>query len=171
MVATPLPIRQPNTTVKLAPQEPVREIGNVFWRVITLMDSVKLDEVVMLSKIVLSDGFWRMLVEETEQLNFAYVMPDPRKLQSASSSQRRCKWAGPKARRTSALPPKRQGISSKDWWQTKWNYLRTAWMNICASPNQQSAANLIPQAMERMSMLMILSEQPSKIRTAHSLAT
>jgi hypothetical protein len=31
----------------------------------------------MLSKIDLSDGFWRMLVEEAKQLNFAYVMPDP----------------------------------------------------------------------------------------------
>jgi hypothetical protein len=66
-----------DTTVKLAPQEPVREIGNVFRRVITLLDSVELDEVVMLSKIDLSDGFWRMLVQEAEQLNFAYVMPDP----------------------------------------------------------------------------------------------
>jgi hypothetical protein len=65
------------TTAKLAPQEPVREIGNVFRRVITLLDSVDLDEVVMLSKIDLSDGFWRMLVQEDEQLNFAYVMPDP----------------------------------------------------------------------------------------------
>jgi hypothetical protein len=31
----------------------------------------------MLSKIDLSDGFWRMLVEEDAKWNFAYVMPDP----------------------------------------------------------------------------------------------
>jgi hypothetical protein len=31
----------------------------------------------MLSKIDLSDGFWRMLVEEEAKWNFAYVMPDP----------------------------------------------------------------------------------------------
>jgi hypothetical protein len=65
------------TTVKLAPQEPVREIGNVLRRVLTLLDSADMDEVVMLAKIDLSDGFWRMLVEEDQQYNFAYVMPDP----------------------------------------------------------------------------------------------
>jgi hypothetical protein len=66
-----------DTTVQLAPQEPVHEIGNVLRQVLTLLDSAALDEVVMLAKIDLSDGFWRMLVEEDQQLNFAYVMPDP----------------------------------------------------------------------------------------------
>jgi hypothetical protein len=32
---------------------------------------------VLFSKIDLSDGFWRMVVEEGQQWNFAYVMPDP----------------------------------------------------------------------------------------------
>jgi hypothetical protein len=75
----PDPVQQGvnKTTVKLAPQAPVQEIGNVFRRVVTLMDSAALDEVVMMTKIDLSDGFWRMLVEDGEQLNFAYVMPDP----------------------------------------------------------------------------------------------
>jgi hypothetical protein len=31
----------------------------------------------MLAKIDLSDGFWRMLIEEMQQYNFAYIMPDP----------------------------------------------------------------------------------------------
>jgi hypothetical protein len=31
----------------------------------------------MLSKIDLSDGFWRMIVEQDEVWNFCYVMPDP----------------------------------------------------------------------------------------------
>jgi hypothetical protein len=65
------------TTVKLAPQDPVKEIGNVFRRVVTLLDSAALDDVVMLTKIDLSDGFWRMLVRELDMYNFAYVMPDP----------------------------------------------------------------------------------------------
>jgi hypothetical protein len=30
----------------------------------------------MLAKINLSDGFWRMIVQEDQQWNFAYVMPD-----------------------------------------------------------------------------------------------
>jgi hypothetical protein len=65
------------TTIQLASQEPVRAIGNVLRRVLTLLDSAALDEVIMLAKIDLSDGFWRMLVEEDQQFNFAYVMPDP----------------------------------------------------------------------------------------------
>jgi hypothetical protein len=55
----------------------VEEIGNVFRRLLSLIDSAAADEVVMLSKIDLSDGFWRMLVEEEQKWNFAYVMPDP----------------------------------------------------------------------------------------------
>jgi hypothetical protein len=66
-----------DTTTKLAPSGPVEEIGNVFRRLLSLIDSAEADEVVMLSKIDLSDGFWRMLVEEEQKWNFAYVMPDP----------------------------------------------------------------------------------------------
>jgi hypothetical protein len=53
-----------DTMIKLPPQEPVREIGNVLRRVLTLLDSAALDEVVMLAKIDLSDRFWRILVKE-----------------------------------------------------------------------------------------------------------
>ncbi len=65
------------TTAKLAPQEPVQEIGQVFRRLLDLIDGAEAGEVVMLAKIDLSDGFWRMLVQEDQQWNFAYVMPDP----------------------------------------------------------------------------------------------
>lgn len=34
------------------------------------------DEVIVFSKIDLSDGFWRMIVEEQSKWNFCYVMPD-----------------------------------------------------------------------------------------------
>lgn len=49
----------------------------MFRRLLHFIDSVDPDEIVMLSKIDLSDGFWRMLVEEDAKWNFAYVMPDP----------------------------------------------------------------------------------------------
>jgi hypothetical protein len=65
------------TTKPLAPEAPVKEIGNVFRRVLTLMNEAEANEVVMLSKIDLSDGFWRMLVAGDEVWNFCYVMPDP----------------------------------------------------------------------------------------------
>jgi hypothetical protein len=41
------------------------------------MDDAEADEVVMFSKIDLSDGFWRMLVDSDEVWNFCYVLPDP----------------------------------------------------------------------------------------------
>jgi hypothetical protein len=61
----------------LAPSGPVKEIGNVFRRVLCLLDDAEADEIVMLSKIDLSDGFWRMIVKEEEVWSFCYVMPDP----------------------------------------------------------------------------------------------
>jgi hypothetical protein len=73
----PLQASVNETTNKLAPSGPVEEIGNVFRRLLSLLDSAETDEVVMLSKIDLSDGFWRMLVAEDQKWNFAYVMPDP----------------------------------------------------------------------------------------------
>jgi hypothetical protein len=65
------------TTNWLATDKPIQEIGNVFRRVMHLLDSAKAGEVVMLSNIDLSDGFWRVIVEGGAQWNFAYVMPDP----------------------------------------------------------------------------------------------
>jgi hypothetical protein len=75
----PQPLQQGvnNTTTRLAPDAPVREIGNVFRRVLSLLNGSEANEVVMLSKIDLSDGFWRMLVQKTSIWNFAHVMPDP----------------------------------------------------------------------------------------------
>jgi hypothetical protein len=35
------------------------------------------NEVIGFAKIDLSDGFWRMIVEENQKWNFCYVMPDP----------------------------------------------------------------------------------------------
>jgi hypothetical protein len=65
------------TTNRLAPDKPVQEIGDVFCRVMHLLDSADAGKVVMLSKIDLPDGFWQMIVEDGAQWNFAYVMPDP----------------------------------------------------------------------------------------------
>jgi hypothetical protein len=65
------------TTKRLALEAPVKEIGHVFPRLLHFIDSVNPDEIVMLLKIDLSDGFWRMLVKDDAKWNFAYVMPDP----------------------------------------------------------------------------------------------
>ncbi len=65
-----------DTTTQLAPQEPVREIGNVLKRMFDLMAEVPAEEDIMLSKIDLSDGFWRGRVTEENSWNVAYVLPD-----------------------------------------------------------------------------------------------
>jgi hypothetical protein len=75
----PEPVQQgvDATTERLAPDKPVKEIGNAFRRILNLLFEAESDEIVMLSKIDLSDGFWRMLVEALGAWNFCYVMPDP----------------------------------------------------------------------------------------------
>jgi hypothetical protein len=55
---------------------PVRELGNVFLRLLDFMSVVPSNEIIMLSKIDLSDGFWRMIVDEESKWNFAYVLPE-----------------------------------------------------------------------------------------------
>ena len=64
------------TTACLAPDVPVKEIDNVFRRVLKFRDSIAEGEVVMLAKIYLSYGLWRMIVEEEAKWNFSYVMTE-----------------------------------------------------------------------------------------------
>jgi hypothetical protein len=66
-----------DTTVPLAPRRPVREIGKVLPRVLEFMASREEGQDILLSKVDLSDGFWRIIVEEAARWNFCYVMPDP----------------------------------------------------------------------------------------------
>jgi hypothetical protein len=65
------------TTVKLSPQTAVKEIGKVLTRVLHFMSRTPPDQQIFLSKVDLSDGFWRMIVEPSQKWNFCYVMPDP----------------------------------------------------------------------------------------------
>ena len=64
-----------NTTVRLAPEGPVKELGNVLPRIFAFMAEVPQQEEIHFSKLDLADGYWRMVVEEGEQWNFAYVLP------------------------------------------------------------------------------------------------
>jgi hypothetical protein len=65
------------TTVKLSPQTAVKEIGHVLTRVLHFMSSTPADQQIYFSKVDLSDGFWRMIVQPSQRWNFCYVMPDP----------------------------------------------------------------------------------------------
>jgi hypothetical protein len=70
-------VRVNKTTKHLVPEALVKEIGNVFCRILHFIDLVHPDEIVMLSKIHLPDRFKKMLVEKDAKWNFAYVMPNP----------------------------------------------------------------------------------------------
>jgi hypothetical protein len=65
-----------DTTKKLAPQRPVREIGQVLPRIFQFMATTPADQEIRWSKVDLSDGFWRLIVAPEEKWNFCYVMPD-----------------------------------------------------------------------------------------------
>jgi hypothetical protein len=66
-----------DTTVPLAPRRLVREIGKVLPRIFEFMASTPEGQDILLSKVDLSDGFWRIIIEESARWNFCYVMPDP----------------------------------------------------------------------------------------------
>ena len=65
-----------DTTVKQAPDGPVKELGNVLPRVLDFMAAVPEEEHIYFSKLDLADGYWRMIVEREARYNFDYVMPD-----------------------------------------------------------------------------------------------
>jgi hypothetical protein len=66
-----------DTTVRQAPEGPVKELGNVLPRILDFMASVPAKEHIHFSKMDLADGYWRMVVEPEARWNFAYVMPCP----------------------------------------------------------------------------------------------
>jgi hypothetical protein len=64
-----------DTTVRIAPEGPVKELGNVLPRILDFMATVPSSEHIHFSKMDLADGYWRMIVEPDARWNFAYVMP------------------------------------------------------------------------------------------------
>jgi hypothetical protein len=64
-----------DTTNRLAPDGPVKELGNVLPRILDFMATVPANEHIHFSKLDLADGYWRMIVREDQRWNFAYVMP------------------------------------------------------------------------------------------------
>ena len=64
-----------DTTVRLAPDGPVKELGNVLPRILNFMSTVPVEEHIHFARVDLADDYWRMIVGPEEQCNFAYVMP------------------------------------------------------------------------------------------------
>ena len=60
----------------LAPHHAMYELGNVIPQIIWQMTLVpKNGAPILFSKIDLKDGYWRMVVNEHDAWNFAYVLP------------------------------------------------------------------------------------------------
>ena len=65
-----------NDTTKLsAPDTPVKEIGKVLPRLLHYMRDTPAGLHILFSKLDISDGFWRLIVQEADSYNFAYVLP------------------------------------------------------------------------------------------------
>ena len=70
------------TTQRLTLTEPVHTIGKVLPRLFQFMALTLEDQEICLSKVDLSDRFWRLLIEPAKKWNFCYVMPDPPRAQT-----------------------------------------------------------------------------------------
>jgi hypothetical protein len=65
-----------NDTMALhAPKEAVRKIGKVLPRLLTYMRDTPAGLHILMSKLDISDGFWRLIVRDADCFNFAYVLP------------------------------------------------------------------------------------------------
>jgi hypothetical protein len=59
----------------MAPEAPVKELGNVLKCFLAFIQEVPAEEHIYFSKVDLANGYWRMIVEERSRWNFAYVLP------------------------------------------------------------------------------------------------
>ena len=66
-----------DTTEKVAPQGSIDQIGESLSRIIHAFAETDDDAKIFMAKWDIKDGFWRMDGEEGQELNFAYVLPQP----------------------------------------------------------------------------------------------
>jgi hypothetical protein len=108
-----------------------------------LLDDAEADEVVMLSKIDLSDGFWRMLVASDKVWNFCYVLPDPpgHPIRIVVPSALQMGWAQSPAFFCAVTETGRDIIQGLVAAPVKLPPI--AWKNTCIRQKRQNAANPI----------------------------
>jgi hypothetical protein len=64
-----------NTTCPMAPEAPVKELGNMLPQILDIMVTVPPEEHIQFSKMDLANGYWQMVVDPASRWNFAYIMP------------------------------------------------------------------------------------------------
>ena len=62
---------------KTAPAGAVSQLGHALSRIIHVFAEAPEDAKVFMAKWDIKDGFWRLVCEEGEEWNFAYVLPQP----------------------------------------------------------------------------------------------
>jgi hypothetical protein len=65
-------------TTQESPSAPVKEIGRVLRRLFQFIAETPESDEILLAKVDLSDGFWRIIVDPKQRWNFCYIMPDPK---------------------------------------------------------------------------------------------
>jgi len=64
-----------DTTTLRAPSVPVKEIRRVFHRLLHYMRDTPASLHILFSKLDISDGFWRLIVQQVDCFNFTHVLP------------------------------------------------------------------------------------------------
>ncbi len=64
-----------DTTTLQAPLPPVKEIGKALPRLLHYMRDTPASLHIIFFKFNISDGFWRLIVQEADSHNFAYLLP------------------------------------------------------------------------------------------------
>jgi hypothetical protein len=84
-----------NAAKKLAPKEPVREIGQVPPQIFHFVATAPADKEIRWRKVDLSDWFWRLVVLPEQKWNFCCMMPDPpgSRVQIVAPSALQMSWA------------------------------------------------------------------------------
>ena len=68
-----------STTTKLAPQKSMSNLGSVLERLVHLLaDNAHLNLPFAFFKIDIKDGFWRLMVSDSNAWNFCYTIPPPK---------------------------------------------------------------------------------------------
>ena len=68
-----------DATIKLAPAEAMRELGNVIKRILAKMEDNRQanpNVEFMFAKLDIKDGFWRLVVNSDDAWNFCYALPN-----------------------------------------------------------------------------------------------
>ncbi len=66
-----------DTMVRIVPEETVKELWHVLLRLLQFMQEGPGGEHILFSKIDLTNGYWRLIIEKESRWHFTYALPGP----------------------------------------------------------------------------------------------